>query len=156
MAIAKRLKALLEAQSIDYELVPHQHTEASMITAAEAHVPGDRLAKAVIVKDGDEFMMVVVPSDFHVHLGRLHRHLGREVGLATEQEVEGLFSDCDPGAAPPIGEAYALKSYIESRLLEEPEVFFDAGDHEHLVKVSGDVFRQLQNAAESVDVGQHI
>lgn len=156
MAIAKRLEALLAAQSIHFELVPHQHTESSMVTAAEAHVPGDRLAKAVIVKDGDDFLMVVVPSDYHVHMGRLHRHLGREVGLATEQELAGLFSDCDQGAAPPVGQAYALKSYVERRLLEEPEVFFDSGDHEHLVKVSGDQFRKLQSAAESVEVGQHI
>jgi Ala-tRNA(Pro) deacylase len=156
MAIAEKLKAHLEASSIDYELIPHPHSESSMVTAASAHVPGDRLAKAVIVKDEDAYLMVVVPSDYHVHLGTLHRKLGREVGLATEPELVTLFPDCDEGAAPPVGAAYGLKTLVDQTLLEQPEVYFESGDHEHLVKVSGAQFKALQRDAEAVDVGQHI
>jgi Ala-tRNA(Pro) deacylase len=156
VAIAGKLKAHLEAQSVEYELVPHSHSESSMVTAAAAHVPGDRLAKAVIVKDGDGYLMVVVPSDYHVHLGLLHRHFGREVGLATEPELVSLFPDCDEGAAPPIGDAYGLKALVDTRLLKQPEVYFESGDHEHLVKVSGPVFKALQAGAEVVDVAKHV
>jgi Ala-tRNA(Pro) deacylase len=127
-----------------------------MVTAAAAHVPGDRLAKAVILKDGEDYLMVVVPSDYHVQLGSLHRQLGREVGLATETELVSLFPDCDEGAAPPVGAAYALKSLVDERLLAQPEVFFEAGDHEHLVKVGGAQFKALQADAEPVDVAKHI
>jgi Ala-tRNA(Pro) deacylase len=156
MTIASKLKAHLETHSVDYELIPHPHTESSMETAAAAHVPGDRLAKAVIVKDGDDYLMVVVPSDYHVHLGALHRNLGREVGLATEPELTTLFPDCDEGAVPAIGAAYGLKTMVDKALLEQPEVFFAAGDHEQLVRVSADQFKALQAGAETVEVGQHI
>jgi Ala-tRNA(Pro) deacylase len=156
MTIANKLKAYLESKSIDYDLIPHPHTESSMETAAAAHVPGDRLAKAVIVKDEDAYLMVVVPSDYHVHLGALHRRLGREVGLATEPELTSLFPDCDEGAAPALGAAYGLRSMVDEVLLEEPEVFFEAGDHEHLVRVSADQFAVLQADAEKVDIGRHI
>ena len=54
MSIASKLEAHLKAHSIDYDLIPHPHTESSMVTAAAAHVRGDLLAKAVIVKDGDD------------------------------------------------------------------------------------------------------
>lgn len=137
MAIANKLEAHLKACSIEYDLIPHPHSESSMFTATAAHVPGDQLAKAVIVKDGDEYLMLVVPSDYHVHLGALHRKLGRDVGLATEPELAGLCSDCDEGAIPPVGGAYGIKSMIEKILLEQSEVYFEAGDHEHLVKMSG-------------------
>jgi len=156
MTIANRLKAHLEAHSIAYELIPHPHTESSMVTAAAAHVPGDRLAKAVILRDGDDYLMAVVPSDYHVHLGALHRQLGREVGLATEPEVASLFPDCDEGAAPPVGAAYGLKAMVDKGLLGEPEVFFEAGDHENLVRVNGRDFTALQADAEQVEVARHI
>jgi Ala-tRNA(Pro) deacylase len=156
MSIAPRIKAHLEARSIRYDLVRHPHTESSMVTAASAHVPGDRLAKAVIIKDGEDFLMVVVPSDYRVHLGALHKEVGREVGLATEAEVAALFPDCDEGAAPPVGAAYGLKSMVDKALLEQPEVFFDAGDHEHLVRVSGPSFTALEADAQPVSVAQHI
>ena len=51
MASAARLKSYLDQQAVEYELIPHPHTENSMATAAAAHVPGDRLAKAVIVEN---------------------------------------------------------------------------------------------------------
>ena len=156
MSVANKLGVYLEAHSIGYDLIPHPHTESSLVTAAAAHVPGDRLAKAVIVKDGEDYLMVVVPSDYHVHLGALHRRLGRDVGLATESELTSLFPDCDEGAVPPVGGAYGLRSLVDQALLEQPEVFFEAGDHEHLVKVSGSAFKVLQADAEAVDVGRHI
>jgi len=37
-----------------------------METAEKAHVPGYNLAKAVIVRDEDRYIMVVVPSTEHV------------------------------------------------------------------------------------------
>jgi Ala-tRNA(Pro) deacylase len=156
MAIARQLQAFLESKAVDYELIPHPHTESSMVTAAAAHVPGDRLAKAVILKDGDRFFMVVVPSDYHVNLGALHRKRGRDVGLATEPEVASLFPDCDEGAAPAVGAAYGIESMVDKLLLDQSEVFFEAGDHEHLVRMSGDQFRALQADAETVEVAKHI
>lgn len=156
MITANKLEAYLVEHSIGYHLIPHPHSESSMFTAAAAHVPGDRLAKAVIVKAGDEYLMVVVPSSCHVHMGALHRKLGHDVGLATESELAGLFPDCDQGAVPPVGEAYGLRAVVDRGLLEEPEVYFEAGDHEHLVQISGQSFKTLQAGAEAVDVAQRI
>jgi Ala-tRNA(Pro) deacylase len=156
MTCAARLKSYLDEQAVEYELIPHPHTENSMATAAAAHVPGDRLAKAVIVCRDGEYLMVVVPSDYHIHLGLLHRYLGEEVGLATEQEVVQLFPDCGAGAVPPVGAAYGLRTLLDSALLDEPEIFFESGDHASLIRVSGDQFRDLFRGGEHIDVGQHI
>lgn len=156
MTIASQLEAHLKAHSLVYDLIPHPRTESSMVTAAAAHVPGDRLAKAVIVKDDDDYLMVVVPSDYHVDLGTLHRKLGRNVGLATESELASLCPDCDEGAVPPVGAAYGLKSMVDKGLLEQPEVYFEAGDHEHLVKMTGRSFQVLQAGSDAVEVARHI
>lgn len=154
MSIAATLSELLDSRSVDYAIVPHPRTESSMATAEAAHVPGARLAKAVIVWHGEEALMVVVASNHHVHLGRLHRHLGAEVGLATERDVARLFPDCDEGAIPPVGAAYGLKSLLDRALLDEPEVFFESGDHTSLVRVGGEQFRDLIGDAEQVDIAQ--
>ena len=156
MSIATTLRGHLNARSLPYTLVPHPHTGSSMDTAASAHVPGDRLAKAVIVKAQEDPLMVVVPSDYHVHLGLLHRHLGGAVGLATEGELAALFPDCEPGAVPAVGQAYGLRTLLDSTLLNEPEVYLEAGDHETLVRLAGEDFRVLMEDTELVDVGQHI
>ncbi|NCC27543.1 MAG: YbaK/EbsC family protein [Gammaproteobacteria bacterium] len=156
MSISCTLESYLGEHRIDFNLVRHPHTGASMDTAQAAHVPGDRLAKGVVVNQDGHSLLVVVPSDYHVHLGRLHEHLGEPVGLATEAELAGLFPDCEPGAVPPVGAAYGLRTLVDRHLMSLPEVYFESGDHEHLVKISGAGFADLMRAAEVVDVGRHI
>ena len=89
-------------------------------------------------------------------LGTLHRRLGRNLGLATESELTSLFPDCADGAAPPVASAYGLRSMVDKGLLDQPEVYFEAGDHEHLVRTSGSGFRLLQANAEAVEATRHI
>jgi Ala-tRNA(Pro) deacylase len=155
MSISHTVKSFLDQQSINYELVSHAHTHSSMESAGAAHVASSHMAKAVIVKEDDDYMMVVVPCDYHIHLGKLHHFLGHEVGLATEQELISLFPDCEGGAIPPLGMAYHLKTLVDSSLLERPVVFFESGDHENLVKVTGEQFMHLFGDAERVNVATH-
>jgi Ala-tRNA(Pro) deacylase len=152
MSISTTVKDYLAGNSVDYELIAHTHTQTSGGSASAAHVTGDHLAKAVLVKEDETYLMVVVPSDHHVHMGRLHHLLGQDVGLATEQELISLFPDCEDGAIPPLGMAYQLKTLVDSSLLEQPEIYFESGDHKHLVKVTGEQFSKLLRDADRVEV----
>ncbi|OGI48843.1 MAG: hypothetical protein A3E57_08155 [Candidatus Muproteobacteria bacterium RIFCSPHIGHO2_12_FULL_60_33] len=140
MAIANVIEEFLKSHDVAYDLVKHPHTLSSMRTAQAAHVPGEQLAKSVLLKDERGYLMAVIPSTHRIDLGRLHRQLNRLLGLAIEQEVTTLFRDCDPGAVPAIGAAYRIDAIIDDALLQQPEVYFEAGDHEALVHVSGQAF----------------
>lgn len=155
MSISNTVRSYIEDQSIPFEVISHRHTRSSSESAGAAHVESDHLAKAVIVKEGEDYMMVVVPSDYHVHLGKLHQLLGREVGLATESELSQLFPDCEQGAIPPLGTAYRLITLVDTSLLNRSEVYFESGDHEHLIRVSGEEFTHLLGDAEPVEVSRH-
>jgi Ala-tRNA(Pro) deacylase len=152
MSIANTVRDYLAGNAIDYELIAHTHTQSSRDSASSAHVGSDHLAKAVIVKEDESYLMVVVPADHHIHMGRLHHLLGQDVGLATEQELVSLFPDCDGGAIPPLGRAYHMKTLIDSSLLGQSEIYFESGDHEHLVKVSGEQFSKLLDDAHRIEV----
>jgi Ala-tRNA(Pro) deacylase len=152
MSISDTVKNYMEGQAIPYEVIAHRHTSSSGESAGAAHIESDHLAKAVIVKEGEDYLMVVVPADYRVHLGKLHRVLGRSVGLATESELAGLFPDCENGAIPPLGAAYRLITLVDRSLLRQGDVYFESGDHEHLIKVSGEQFSQLLGDAEPVNV----
>lgn len=156
MSIAKTLECYLKEQCIEYRLVKHAHTGSSMETAAAARVPSDLLAKAVVVRAARSYCLVVVPSDDQVDLERIQALVEKPVQLATEEELTGLFPDCEPGAVPPIGVAYELRTLVDQRLLGRREVYFESGDHEHLIKISGDQFAMLMDGTEQVDLGRPI
>lgn len=158
MPVAKRLLDHLQAQGVDYQMVRHRHSGSSMETAELAHVPGDVLAKGVVVRDGEGFLLVVIPSDYHVELEKVKRMVGRDVAMATEVELGVLFADCEVGAVPPIGPAFGIPAIWDpnTSLGSAEMVFFESGDHEHLLQVTGKAFHELMGPAERGRFSHHI
>lgn len=143
MPIANSLRNFMLAEGVKYDVLSHTHSSTSSEAAQAAHVPGDRLAKAVLLEDDSGYVLAVLPASCRLELGALHHALHRRLGLATESEVGELFRDCELGAIPPFGEAYGIDTVLDDSLMGQPEVYFEAGDHEELIRVSGDQFREL-------------
>ena len=143
MAIASTVSNYLRAQDVEYDVLTHPHTATSGESAQAAHVPGSRLAKSVILEDEQGYLMVVLPSTRQVNMQELHRQLNRNLVLATEYELGGLFADCEIGALPPIGSAYGVETVVDDTIAEQPDIFFEAGDHEQLIHVSAETFQTL-------------
>ena len=143
MAIAETVRSHLEGLNIDYELITHPHTASSRETAAAAAVREDHIAKGVLLKDAEGYVLAVIPGDSWVRFHGVQAELNRQLELAPETEVEALFSDCDPGAVPCTGTAYGLETVVDEALASLAFVYFESGDHEHLARVSGDDFRRL-------------
>ena len=143
MAIAETIQRFLEQQSVEYDLVPHPHTGSSHETAEAAHVDEDHIAKAVIVKDAAGYSMVVVPASNWVEVGHLRKEFNRNFHLASEADLAKLFNDCEAGAAPPLGIAYGIETFLDEALTSLANVYFEAGDHEQLVRTTGEDFRKL-------------
>lgn len=150
MTIAATLGRHLENRAVHYELVSHLATGSASETAQAAHVSGNRIAKSVVLRSGDDtdgYLLAVVPASHHVSLDMLRTWLARPVALASEQEIGKLFPDCDLGAIPPLGEAYGLDVIIDEALLGLDEVWFEGGDHRSLIKVAGAAFGELMGGA---------
>lgn len=156
MAMAETLTRYLQTQEVPYDLLHHSHTMTSLEAAEAAHIPGDQVAKTVVLEDECGFVMVVLPATRRVDLGELHRRFNRRLGLATEAEISDLFMDCEVGAVPPIGAAYGIDTIVDDSLVEQGEVYFDAGDHEQMVHVSGETFEYLLGNVERASFSRHI
>jgi len=143
--IAPTIQDYLAAQQIAYEVLSHPRTMTSSASAESAHLPGKSVAKAVVVEDeSGRYAVAVLPATAHVQLSRLERELHRSgLHLASEPQLGKLFPDCELGAIPPLGDAYGLPTIVEEELAAQPDVFFEAGDHQHLVHVSQGEFGRL-------------
>jgi Ala-tRNA(Pro) deacylase len=158
MAIANQLYEYLKSKGSDYTLLGHPHSGSSMQTAEAAQVPGDALAKGVVLRDDAGTLLVVVASDYHVELNTLNTLLGRQLAFVAEDELGGIFPDCELGAVPPIGAAYAIDTVWDPQgsLGAQDYIYFEAGDHATLVRVSTAHFRELMATAEQAHFSHHI
>ena len=143
MGIAARLENHLKAKGLPYDIVRHSYAATASECAEAAHVPGDHLAKSVLIHMEEGPMMAVVPSNHMIDLNALQSMMHRRLGLASEMEMQELFGDCDFGAAPPVGQAYDVPTIVDDSLTGLDKVWLEAGDHKTLVDMTGKDFDRL-------------
>lgn len=141
--IATRLKWYLDAHGICYEVVHHAHDDTSLGCARAAHVPCGRVAKCILLEDERGYLLAILPASCRLELPRIRGQLRRQLELASEAELGLLFGDCEIGAVPPFGDAYGIPTLLDDSLLRLPDVYFEAGDHEDFVHLSGSAFGAL-------------
>jgi Ala-tRNA(Pro) deacylase len=153
MGIALTLQQYLDHHRVAYDCVEHKRTGCSTRSAEVSHVPSDCMAKAVVLRRRDGYVLAVVPASCQVKLDEVGGLLHQPVGLATEDEIAPLFPDCERGAVPPIAEAYGLPSLVDEALEGRADIYFEAGDHRTLVHLSGEQFRALMRQVPHGRIG---
>ncbi len=154
MAIASRVQEYMTQRGLRYDVLTHPHSHNSMQTAHLAKVPSRALAKSVVLEDDSGYLMAVLPSSHHVQLGKLGKELNCRLRLASERDLERMFDDCELGAVPPVGAAYGMRMIMDDSLAAENEIYFEAGDHEQLIQMSGKDFMALMDSAGHAHFGE--
>jgi Ala-tRNA(Pro) deacylase len=140
----------LRSHDVWFEALLHHPASSSAKRAHSVHVPGRRVAKSVLVKAGDSFVLAVLPSTSRIDLCQLSQAVGApasEVRLATPDELLATFPDCEPGVVPPFGRLYGLTTLLDAGLAEAADIVVGANTrHEGLWMH----FRDFQTLAEPV------
>jgi len=136
MSIPRILKGYLDHEKVHYDVLPHPEAFRAVAIAQTLHTPEKEIAKVVIVKVDQRFVMMVLPASWNVDLHRVRTVFGtHQVRLATEEEIKSLFPDCELGAMPPFGHLYGLPVYVDQSLVEDEEIVFQAGTHSEAIRM---------------------
>jgi len=136
MPISRTLNAYLDHERVHYDVLPHPEAFRAAEIAHTLQTPEKEMAKVVIVKVDERFVMMVLPARWNVDLHRLKTVFAtHRVRLATEDEIMGLFPDCELGAMPPFANLYALSVYVDKSLTAVEEIVFQAGTHSDAIRM---------------------
>ncbi|MFO0951290.1 MAG: YbaK/EbsC family protein [Isosphaeraceae bacterium] len=125
------IRDALESRHVWFQHLLHRPEPCASRFAESLHEPGDRVAKSVLVRVGDTFILAVLPATRRVDLGLLSElNGGQVVRLATEAEIERVFQDCERGAVPPFGRSYGLTTLLDASLAS-CESFVFVGNQRH-------------------------
>jgi Ala-tRNA(Pro) deacylase len=154
MSIAPTLKNYLMETGVAFDLVPHAPAYTASRIAQSAHVSGNSLAKGVLLNTDHGYMMAVVPASRKVDLSGLSHRLNERLGLASEDEIDMIFDDCDPGAAPACGTAYSMRVIVDKSLDQQDDLYIECGDHENLIHVNKEGFAKLMADAAHAGISR--
>ncbi len=128
-SVFERIQERLTQQGIPFTVLRHEAVFTSEQAAAVRGTPLGSGAKALIVKAGDNFFLLVLPADRKLDNRKAKTALGvRELRFASKEEVlekTGLL----PGSIPPFGSLFGLPAYCDPALGEHASINFNAGDH---------------------------
>ncbi|MFH0982394.1 MAG: YbaK/EbsC family protein [Planctomycetota bacterium] len=139
-----KLTTILEQRNIPFERTTHPAAYTAQSLAAEEHVSGYRVAKPVVVKGRQGFVMCVVPACARLDVQTLG-HLLRDdtVRLAAEAEMATVFPECELGAEPPVGEPFGMETIMDDSLQDQDFLLFQAGTHTEAIKLRRQDYLEL-------------
>jgi Ala-tRNA(Pro) deacylase len=144
MFVSQTVMNYLDRSGVDFDLVMHTHTFSAGEIAKVAHIEPAKLAKAVLLRNEERYVLAAVPAARQVNPFAIRELLeGEMVTLAEEAEMPFIFRDCERGALPIVGAAFGVQTAVDDELLAASDVYFEAGDHEHLVHMTHDEFVHL-------------
>ena len=125
----------LRQHGLRFEHFAHSRTVTAQRLAAAEHVPGARVAKAVVVSVDGKLCLAVVPATGHVDAEVLRQALeAREVHLVPEARFAERFWPCEPGAEPPLS-LFGVPIYVDAHLAREPWLLMRGGTHEDAIQL---------------------
>ena len=107
-------------------------------------VPGMAVAKPVVVRADKKFYLCVLPACCKIDFDALKAALkAKQVALADEDDMAGLFEDCTLGSEPPFGHLYGLETLMDASLDKDPFIVFQAGTHELAIRMDMEDYKKL-------------
>lgn len=144
MECKEKLMTYLQSAKVPFEMQQHRPAFTAQEVAQSEHVPGDLVAKVVVVWADGRLVMLVLPAPYRVDLEQARQALQAEhVRLADEGEVALAFPDCEVGAMPPFGNLYDMPVIVDPALAKDPTIVMNAGTHRDTLSLRYEDFARI-------------
>jgi Ala-tRNA(Pro) deacylase len=147
------LTNVLDQAGVEYDLLPHPHTERAADEAQALGLPPSAVAKTLVLAAPGGYVRAVLPASERLDLRKVREHVegGKSIHLASEDELARDYSDFELGAVPPFGGPSRDRVLVDVRLAEQHAVVLEAGSHEQSVRLeTADLLKLTE--AEVVDI----
>ncbi|MHC4639427.1 MAG: aminoacyl-tRNA deacylase [Planctomycetota bacterium] len=138
------VREYLDERGVNYTVSEHQPSFTAQQVAAAEHEPGQYVAKPVIMKVDEKWVMCVLPACCKIDMHSLKQQLGAEqLELAEEKDIAKIFVDCELGAEPPFGNLYEMVTVMDKSLQKDDHIVFQGGNHHEAIHMSMEDYIEL-------------
>jgi Ala-tRNA(Pro) deacylase len=126
MKPAIRSSLFLADQEVHFEALIHPPAYTAQRLAKQLRVCGRQVAKSVLLVCPGGYYLAVLPATHRVDFAAIGRTLGTPVRLAREEEIAGLFNDCEHGTLSPFGGLYGISTLMDDSFPAGGQLVFEA------------------------------
>lgn len=142
-SLSDRLIALLQEGGATFRSMHHEPVRTSEEAAQVRGTPLEQGAKALVFHADDRVVLLVLPADRRVDSGAFRRAFGvKNLKMVSGDELREL-TGLEQGAVPPFGNLLGFPTYVDERLLQFPQISFNAGSRTFSVILAVEDYRRL-------------
>ncbi len=143
-SVFDRLNSWLQGGGISFTVLRHEPVFTSEQAAAVRGTSLASGAKALIVKAGATFLLLILPADRKLDSRKARDALRvKALRFASKEEVLNL-TGLQPGSIPPFGSLFGLSTHCDPALGENASINFNAGDHAISIQMAFDDFAAME------------
>ncbi len=148
-SVLERLREFLRSSQIEFQETQHAPVFTSEEAAAVRGAPLASGAKALVVKAGEMYRLLVIPADRKLDSKRAKQMLGtKDLRFASKEELLQL-TGLQPGSVPPFGSLFGLTTYVDPALGEQPRINFNAGEHTVSLSMTWDDYLRAERPLQA-------
>jgi Ala-tRNA(Pro) deacylase len=150
----KAITSILDEAGVEYEVLPHAHTETAAAEAEALGLDPKDVAKTLVVSTPAGYVRAVLPASERIHMRKLRENVegGKRIHLASEEDLQRDYPDFELGAVPPFGGGRD-PVIVDARLAERERIVLEAGSHEESVRMRTADLLEL-TGAQVVDLAE--
>jgi Ala-tRNA(Pro) deacylase len=146
MATATWVRNELDQRGIAYQELHHSDAFTAQAVAQCEHVSGHRVAKVVCVMADNRPIELVLPASRRVLVEWVQDLLrASDFRLATEEELERYFTDCEPGAIPALRHWRDVEVIMDGYLRVDGDIIIQGGTHRDAIRMRFDDWVAMVN-----------
>jgi Ala-tRNA(Pro) deacylase len=139
-----RIAEFLHEKCVPFEYLPHAPAFTAHRLAKYLRVPGEQVAKCVLLRGPVGYFVAVLPANYRVDTERIGSALNGPVRLAADREAADVFRDCEWGVVSPFGGLYGLPTLLEESIGPDASLVVEANTHVEAVRLRCRDFERLE------------
>jgi Ala-tRNA(Pro) deacylase len=136
---APALTEVLDSAGVQYEVIPHAHSETAADEARALGLPLDGVAKTLVVETPQGNVRAVLPASERISTAKLAEALDerrKSIHMLPEAALRTDYPEFEFGAVPPIGGAHRDRVIVDSRVVDHDSIVLEAGSHDDSIRIA--------------------
>lgn len=137
------IRRYFEQHRVTYRELHVDEPHSLSVDMAELGIDHHLTARAVLLKESNRFLLVVLPFDQAIDFTQLKTLYDVDFQLAEQVDMQQVFVDCDPETVPPLGAAYGIDTLVDTTLMQKESLFLQPGRKGVFLKMPSPEFKKL-------------
>ncbi|TDQ51207.1 HD-like signal output (HDOD) protein [Permianibacter aggregans] len=141
--MSARLKQWLKDASAEFASIAcPEHSDPASI-ASHLNIPPSALARVVPLRDNNGRIAAIIPADHMLDFNAIKQHCLRDLDVMSASDADKYFSGCVPSCRPAFAMAYGWPCIADVQLLDNDDIYIEAGNGREILRFSKAEFGRL-------------